>query len=232
VITLAIETATSHASVALIEGSRELAAWREVTHQDLCQRLAHEARLVLEAAGRSFGDLELIAAGLGPGSFTSVRVGLATAKGFALARDLPLVGVPSLAAMAWQMRDRLSGLVCPIIDARRGELYAGLHRLGSDSVERVTEEWVTTAADLAARLDALDEPAAIIGDAAQLSANDLALLGNRVYAETAWPDAVAVADLAMKRFAAGGGDELGPLRPIYVRMSYAEESRRLDLGLR
>ena len=231
-ITLAIETATSHASVAVVEDGRELAAWREATHQDLCQRLAHEARSALERAGRSFGEVGLIAAGLGPGSFTSVRVGLATAKGFALARDLPLAGVPSMAAMAWQMRDRLPGLVCPIIDAKRGELYAGLYRVGAELPARAAEEWVTTAADLAARLDALGEPVAVIGDPGQLPAADVALLGDRIRPEAAWPDAAAVADLAVKRFGAGGSDEIGPLRPIYVRMSYAEESRRLDLGLR
>ncbi len=188
--------------------------------------------MALERAGRGFGDLGLIAAGIGPGSFTSVRVGLATAKGFALARDLPLVGVPSMAAMAWQVRGRLSGLICPIIDAKRGELYAGLYRVGAELPERVVEEWVTTAADLAARLEARGEPVAVIGDPDQLPAADVALLGNRMCPEAAWPDAAAVADLAVRRFDAGGGDEIGPLRPIYVRMSYAEESRRLDLGLR
>ena len=113
VLTLALETATDRASVVLWEEGVELAAWRETTHQDLLRRLAGEAGRVMEEAGREFSCLDLLCVGLGPGSFTSLRVGLATAKGFSLAYGTPLVGVGSLAAMAWQLRGRVAGLACP-----------------------------------------------------------------------------------------------------------------------
>ena len=231
-LVLALDTATAHASIALLHRGRQLSAWREKTHQDLCRRLAAEARRVLSQAGRTFPDLGLVAVGLGPGSFTSLRVGLATAKGIALARDLPLVGVSSLEAMAWQARGQVSGMVCPLLDARRGEVYAGLFRLSGEAVERVEEEFVASGADLVARLAALGEPVSVFGEVESLSAADREALGDTVLARPAWPDAAAVAELALSRFASRGGDDLPSLRPIYVRRSYAEEAQDLDLGLR
>jgi len=231
-LVLAIETATNHSSVVLADDDRELASWREVTRQDLCQRLALEVSRVLEKAEKRFGDLQLVAAGLGPGSFTSVRVGLATAKGIALARDIPLVGVSSLEAMVWQTRGRLAGVVCAVIDAKRGELYASSYRVERGRLEQVERESVATAADLVARLASLGQPAVVIGEPEQLSRQDVERFGHILRRPAAWPDAAAIAELGLRRYNARGEDEIGPLRPIYVRMSYAEESRKIDLGLR
>jgi tRNA threonylcarbamoyladenosine biosynthesis protein TsaB len=235
-LTLAIETATDHASVALAEDGRELGGWREVTHQDLLRRLAGEVEGVLAAAGRRFSDLDLVAVGLGPGSFTSLRVGLATGKGICLARAVSLVGVPSLAAMVWQVRDRLPGLACPVLDARRGEVYAGLFRATEEGVAQVRPEFVATAAVLAEELRAGGAPVALLGQTDLPPVQEaLASLGRQAVAlggETVWPEAGAIAALGRQAFAARGEDDPDSLRPIYVRKSYAEESSNIDLGLR
>jgi len=231
-LVLAIETATHHSSAVVTDGERELAAWREVTRQDLCQRLAAEVGETLLGAGRDFDDLQLVAVGLGPGSFTSVRIGMATAKGIAFARGIPLVGIPSLRAMAWRVRHDVSGLVCPATDAKRGELYTALYRVQGDHVEQVEKESVTTAADLTARLSSHRVPITIVGERSSLADEDVARFGDMMWPEDVWPDAAAVADLGARRYNQAGEDVVGPLRPIYVRMSYAEESRKLDLGLR
>lgn len=235
-LTLAIETATDTASVVLAEQGRELAGWREATRQDLCRRLAGEVGTVLSESGRVFADLDLLAIGLGPGSFTSLRVGLATAKGICLARDLPLIGVSSLAAMAWQMRGSIRGLACPVIDARRGEVYAGVFSAGDDGVERVQEEFVADPRGFAERVRALSQPVTVFGQAELLArAETAAALGSEVAFlrdPPVVPDAAAVAHLGEISFRGRGGDELSSLRPIYVRKSYAEEKSDLDLGLR
>jgi tRNA threonylcarbamoyladenosine biosynthesis protein TsaB len=231
-LVLAIETATHHSSVVVTDGERELAAWREVTRQDLCQRLAAEVGRALLSAGCEFSDLQLVAVGLGPGSFTSVRIGMATAKGIALARGIPLVGIPSLMAMTWQARAHVSGLVCPVTDAKRGELYTALYQVQRDDVEQVEKESVATASDLMARLSSHRVPVTIVGERAALADEDVARFGDMMWREAVWPDAADVADLGARRYNQTGGDAVGPLRPIYVRMSYAEESRKLDLGLR
>ena len=229
---LGIETATVHASVAVVEDGVEISAWRAETKQDLLRKLAFEAQSALARAGRRFVDVGLIAVGLGPGSFTSVRVGVGTAKGFALARQTPLVGVSSLEAMAWRLRSQVSGLVCPVMDAKRGEVYTALYRVRDGTTEPVEKESVDTADNLMTRITALGEPVKIVGDAEQLSPQDVARFGEAMWPEPVWPEAAAIAEMGLRRFSATGGDEIAPLRPIYVRMSYAEESRKLDLGLR
>jgi tRNA threonylcarbamoyladenosine biosynthesis protein TsaB len=235
-LTLALETSTEWASAALFEGGRELAVWRLHTHQDLLRRLSAEINLLLARAGRTIGDLGLVAVGLGPGSFTSLRVGLATAKGIGLARGAPLVGIPSLAALIWPARAGLDSLACPLLDARRGELYAGFFRALPEGVARVGEEFVAAPLALAARVAAAEEPVTIFGDASLPAVAELALLlrprGSRFLGSPSWPDASAVAELGQRAFAARGADDLDSLRPIYVRRSYAEEKSDIDLGLR
>ncbi len=240
-LVLGIETATDHSSIALVEAGGELAAWREVTRQDLCRRLAAEAARVLAGAGAGFLDLDLVAVGLGPGSFTSLRVGLATAKAFAFALGKPLVGISSLQAMCWQVRDRLSGLACPMLDARRGEVYAAVCRMSPESLEVAAPEFVATPQALAEKLAQLGGSVTLFGQTDCLTDEQA-----RAFAErrvTVWqeqvvlPDALAVAELGRARVQVTGPDEparpgIAPLRPIYVRMSYAEEAASIDLGLR
>ena len=234
-LVLALETATEHASVVLAEDDRELAAWRAVTQQDLCLRLAAEVTQVLQQAGAEPGDVTLVTVGLGPGSFTSLRVGLATAKGFCLARGVPLVGVPALEAIAWQVRDRVSGTVCPVIDARRGELYAGLFQVAGRQVVRQSEEFVARPAELGKRLAALGQPVSLLGQVDKIQPDALAeLQGDRieVLADPVAPDALAIACIGRQRYPSRPLDEIDSARPIYVRRSYAEERFDIDLGLR
>jgi tRNA threonylcarbamoyladenosine biosynthesis protein TsaB len=235
-LVLAIETATDLASVALVEDDRELSGWREVTRQDLCRRLAVEAGRVLRQGGRRLAEVDLIAVGLGPGSFTSLRVGLATAKGFAFARGRPLVGVCSLAAIAWEAAKRVSGLVCAVTDARRSEVYAAIYHVGEKAMEEAAPPFVAAPDQLLDRLAALPQAVTIVGQAEATGlAGSLSSPDGRV---RAWgegaimPDAMAIAQLGRQRYLDQGADQIGPLRPIYVRMSYAEEAAKLDLGLR
>jgi len=235
-LVLALDTAVPCASVVLAEDDREVAAWRADTHEDLCRRLAPQLPAVLSEGGRTFADLELVAVGLGPGSFTALRVGLATAKAVALARGVPLVGVSSLAAMVWRVRDRISGLACPMLDAKRGEAYAAVYRAERDGVEPVAQEFAAAPADLAKRLLEHPGPLILFGQVDRLPTEEIArLMGGRASVwrdEIIAPDALAIAQLGRRRFAASGPDDPASLRPIYVRMSYAEEHRNLDLGLR
>ena len=234
-LVLALDTATEHASVVLAEDDRELAAWRAETRQDLCRRLASEVSGVLARAGREPGDVALVSVGLGPGSFTSLRVGLATAKGFCLARGVPLAGVPDLETMAWQVRDRLAGVVCPILDARRGEVYAALFRLTEAEAQRMSDEFLATPTELRERLAALGEPACVFGQMEALPPEAREeLQGDRVevLADPVLPDALAVARIGRERYLSHGVDETDSARPIYVRRSYAEERFDVDLGLR
>ncbi len=190
---------------------------------------------MLARGGASFDALDLIAVGLGPGSFTGLRIGLATAKAIALAHDLPLVGLSSLAAMAWQERGRFPGLLCPVLDAKRGEIYGALYRVARGKLERVEAEFVAPPDQVAARAARREGPTAVFGNLEPDQAGDLeraAAGGCTVHPERIFPRAGAVAQLGRLRQQSHGPDDLASLRPLYVRKSYAEERFDIDLGLR
>jgi tRNA threonylcarbamoyladenosine biosynthesis protein TsaB len=161
---------------------------------------------------------------------------MATAKGIAAARGLPLVGVPSLESMAWQLRDRAPEVVCPVLDARRGQVYAAIYRTGADSMEQVEGAFLARPGQLVERVLAENEPVTIFGQADREQVDEMRrALGNSGGAfneEEAWPDALAAAQLGSRRHLRHGGEDIASLRPIYVRMSYAEERFDIDLGLR
>lgn len=228
---LALETATDHSSAALLADDRPRAEWRAEASHDLCRLLAAELRAMFAKAGARFDTLDLIAVGLGPGSFTALRIGLATAKGIALAHGLPLVGVSSLAAMAWQMRGHLPGLLCPVLDARRGDLYAAIYRPLPDRIEPVEPEFVAKPAQIADKLRRQQEPVTVLGQLAPEQADDLRAAAS-IHPDPVFPDALAIAQLGRRRFLTSGADDLPSLRPVYIRMSYAEEHFDIDLGLR
>src|SRR6185312_5662798 len=118
-LVLALDTCLASCSVAVTDGPRVLASAREVMARGHQERLAPMAREVMADAGLAFDRLERIAVTVGPGSFTGLRVGIAFAKGLALALAAPAVGIGTLEALAAES----AGLVFPAIDARRGQLY-------------------------------------------------------------------------------------------------------------
>ncbi len=228
---LALETATNHASAALTAEDESRAFWRSDTAHDLCRFFAVEIQAMFAKAGVGFADLNLVAVGLGPGSFTSLRIGLATAKGISLAHDLPLVGVSSLAAMAWQMKELLPGFLCPVTDARRGDLYVAVYRAHANGLEVVKPEFVAKPVRITEMLSQLGELVTVFGELSPEQADEIRAAAS-VHPEPVFPEAPAVARLGRRRFLASGADDLATLRPIYVRMSYAEEHFNIDLGLR
>ncbi len=178
-----------------------LGSAREVMARGHQERLAPMARDVMARAGIGFDRLARIAVTVGPGSFTGLRVGIAFAKGLALALDLPAVGIGTLEALAAEG----SGLVFPVIDARRGQVYLqafedGRALMAPDAVS------AETAAARIAELS-LGRPFTLVGSGAPLLA-DLARGAMVIDAEGA--DARQVARLA-------AGRQPGPLRPLYLR---------------
>jgi tRNA threonylcarbamoyladenosine biosynthesis protein TsaB len=145
-LSLGIDTATALGSLALARDGRVLA--RETIAEDA----EHSAELgpaldrLLEQGGAALGDVAAIGVGLGPGSYTGLRVGIAFAKGLEFGLRVPLVGVPSFEAMAARVtRDACGGFdgtICALVDARMGGIYAGLYRVHGGRVEVVREPWV------------------------------------------------------------------------------------------
>ena len=134
-ITLAIECATRAASVALLSDEEvigEIYLDAEIHHSEFVlpalERLLALAKLTIR-------NVDLLACTTGPGSFTGVRIGIATVKGLALAAGKPIVGVSTLEALVMNLNFS-PRLICPLLDARKNQVYAGLYRIGEDGLPR------------------------------------------------------------------------------------------------
>jgi tRNA threonylcarbamoyladenosine biosynthesis protein TsaB len=215
--TLAIDTATEVLALAADDGTARvsLALRRGLAHSPALLPLAD--RLLAEL-GFGAGELELVVCSVGPGSFTGIRIGLATAKGIAFATGCPLVGVSTLDALAlpWAC---FPGDVWSVIDARKGRWYAAGYREG----RRVTEYLDVAPDDLRARIGAAGAAKLVAGpDAPRFAAGLTGVSATDLF------DPAAVLKAGRDRFAAEGADPRS-LKPLYLRQSEAEiEAGRRD----
>jgi len=226
---LAIETATTTARVALLDRGGVRRAAREATAERHSSNLLRLCDEVLREAGIAPANLDAIACGAGPGSFTGLRVGLAVGKGLALPTARPFLLVSSLAALALDILNAADTLrpgtaapiAVPCIDAGKGQIYAGLFRAdGANLVASVGEEWVLAPGELLAaepvgaalRIggNGADRYAAII-DAARAGRSDARRL------DIAGPTAESLGRLALLRLARGEADSLESAVPAYGR---------------
>jgi len=208
VIILAIDTCLETCGVAVCDGARTLASASEPMVRGHQERLAPLAEAVMAEAGLSFSELGRIAVTVGPGSFTGLRVGLAFAKGLALALDIPCVGVGTLAALAESAAgppDETAGFVAACVDAHRGQVYL---QVFIDARPAMAPD-VLPVEIAAARLAELwtGGPALIVGSGAPLL--DGVLRAARLEPGRL-PDPVAVARLGLAA-------PLVPPRPLYLR---------------
>ena len=220
---LAFDTATPCARVAVLspEGDGRATAEKVAArHSSNLLRLCDE---VLRATGLTVSDLAAIACGAGPGSFTGLRVGLAVAKGLALADRIPLVLVSSLDALAADLAGSgEEGLVLPCIDAGKGQVYGHLYRAaGGATVPISTDDFALSPEDLCRLVQAQATGAAVVtgGNGADRYLDVFrALLGpEAVRAQIAGPSALAVGRLALARLARGEHDDLETSVPRYGR---------------
>lgn len=139
---LQIETATSVCSCAL-SWKGETIALKELNQPNVhIEKLTLLIAEVMEAAGRTLGDLEAVAVSMGPGSYTGLRIGVSTAKGLCYALDIPLLAVNTLDTMAAGFMEQYperaeQALICPMIDARRREVYSAIYTTNLDLVAPV-----------------------------------------------------------------------------------------------
>jgi len=216
---LAVETSTLSGGAALLDGERVVGEYVldvRVTHSE---RLLTAIDQLLTDAGWSARDLEGLAVAVGPGSFTGLRVGLSTVKGLALALSIPVAAVPTLDAMAATLP--FAALpVCPVLDARKREVYASLYRWDGLAMRREWDYLAIAPDDLARRLD---EPVIVLGDGADAIDSPFA---RRVRPPRRGPAPAVVGALGQARLALGDTVPVAELAPIYLRPSEAELKRR------
>lgn len=226
-LTLALDTSSPVLTIAI--GDQE----KIINDTNIWLPRGHMAKLIptidglLSASGLGVGDIEVIVIGSGPGSYTGLRIGMVIARTFAQMLAIPIIGIPSLDAIA-NHNTHYGSPVCPIIDAKRGEVYTALYQSANGAIDRIMDFRAVRPDELADVL--LIEGygnIVITGDGLKLYSDVFAgVLGDRVKfaaEDDWWPRASDLIDLARPRIAAGDFDELRQLLPIYVRLSQAEE---------
>jgi tRNA threonylcarbamoyladenosine biosynthesis protein TsaB len=242
---LGIDTAIPTASVALIDDGALLAEQIQnppaSRHNSAgFQPLGNHAEVVLPLVEALLAKAQItvqqlsgIAVSIGPGSFTGLRIGLATAKGIAYESGLPLSGISTLHANAARVND-FDGMIASVLDARKNEVYLALFRREKMSTTRLTPDSVMP----------VDSAAELVREACMIRGEDLLLVGDGakaherrlieaigVPARTAsggsYPSiASQVAFLAMPRLSHLSADDAGTLTPVYLRLAEAESKRK------
>lgn len=223
-----MEGSTPVLSLAVVERGGEVLSRmrfdRGESHSRLLPGVLDE---LLARAGVDLGALAGVAVGIGPGAFTGLRVILATAKGIAYARKLPLVGVSTLEALAHGVREAPPGAtLVPLLDARKREVYAGFFRREAGGLVALAPPAALAPQALAARLADLPAPLLLFGEGHRVYREilDEATAGRRLDrpALPRFPDAVEVARLAFERGLGAFREDLFTLEPDYLRRSDAE----------
>ena len=224
---LAFETSAKAASVALLENGKLLGESYQNTGLTHSQTLMVMAEDMLKQCGKTVADVTAVAVAEGPGSFTGVRIGVAAAKGFAWGAELSCCGVSTLEAMAESL-GIYQGYVCPVMDARRSQVYNALFYVNCGEIRRVREDRAIALADLAEELKTLEGPIFLVGDGSNLTYNTL----REQIGELVLPPehrmhqrATGVALVAEKKIAAGETCDANALTPNYLRLSQAERER-------
>ena len=180
------------------------------------------------APEQELSEIDAIAVSAGPGSFTGLRIGSATAKGLGLALDKPLIHVPTVDAMAYNLYGCAS-LICPIMDARRNQVYTGIYSYAEDF--RVIKKSTVVALDeLLDELSVMNQPVVFLGDGVPVGEKRirerLGGLARFAPAQSNRQRAASVASLGAVMFDAGQIETAAEHAPDYLRMSQAERERK------
>ena len=225
---LAFETSAKSASVALHDGSKLLGESYQNTGLTHSQTLMVMAEDLLKQCSLTPQDVTAVAVAEGPGSFTGVRIGVAAAKGFAWGGEVPCYGVSTLEAMAKGL-GIYDGYVCPVMDARRSQVYNALFYVNKGNIERIRPDRAISLEDLGTELKELEKPIFLVGDGSLLCYHTLREpvsllvmpLEHRIHQRAA-----GVALVAAEQALAGLTPSGAELTPNYLRLSQAEREKQ------
>jgi tRNA threonylcarbamoyladenosine biosynthesis protein TsaB len=231
-IILALDTTAVTASVALLDNSCVIASFsvhNKLTHSEKLLKMIDD---VLQNSSYTIDDVDLIAVSVGPGSFTGVRIGVATAKGISFGRNIPIVGVSALEAMAENLRlitpnFSESFVICPSMDARRNELYNSLFLYDGVELTRITNDRPISCEELLPELERLKKRVVINGDGAEklydfLKDQNVEFSYTLPCNSALRQNAVSVGVIALREYNKGNTKNANDILPLYLRTSQAE----------
>ena len=220
---LGIETATVQAGCAIGGHEGVLASAHSAKGKRHAENLTPAIEFICEQAQIELSEIGLVAVDVGPGLFTGLRVGVATAKAIAFALRVPMIGVSSLDLLAFPVRFS-PRLIVAAIDARRNELYYAFYRQVPGGVQRISEHAVGSADDLASELLAIGEEVLLVGDGAHRyrEAFDGLAKVEIVDPGNSYPSAASLVQLAHARALREDFTQIDAIEPIYLRRPDAE----------
>ena len=224
---LALDSSGLVATVAILEDEQTIAEYTVNYKKTHSQTLLPMLDEIVRMTEFDLDAIDAIAVAGGPGSFTGLRIGSATAKGLGLALDKPLIHVPTVDGMAYQLYG-CKGLICPMMDARRSQVYTGIYRFEND-FEIVEEQMAVSVQELIEKLNQYGEKVVFLGDGVPVY-KELLEQGMKVPycfapAHMNRQNAAAVGALGMRYFAEGRIETAKEHQPDYLRLSQAERER-------
>jgi tRNA threonylcarbamoyladenosine biosynthesis protein TsaB len=219
---LAVETATMAGGIAIIEDDALIGEVRVNVKAAHAERVMTSIDWLLKASNLSINDIDAFAVSIGPGSFTGLRIGLSTVKGLAYAAKRPIVPVLTLDAFARMFRFSAYP-VCPMLDARKNEVYAALYRWENGECVKIMPETAIAPAKL---LKEIKGRTIFTGEGANIYKEliEEALRGDAIFSPPSAmsPSAASVAEIAFEKFREGVTADPASLTPFYMRRSEAE----------
>ena len=223
-VTLSFESSAKAASVALVKDGCMLAQYTQCSALTHSRTLLPMAEDLLKNTDMTLNDVDRIACAHGPGSFTGIRIGVATVKGLSWALDKPCVGVSTLEAMAWHGVSA-GGCICCVMDARRSQVYNAIFEIRDGRPVRLTDDRAVSLEELKADVEKLGQEVLLVGDGTKITADFF--LKNGVPFRTAPENLVMQSAWGVAM--AAEGKEAGKsetLLPVYLRLSQAERERQ------
>lgn len=222
---LSVDSSAIVASVALSDDGRLLAEYTLNNKNTHSETLLPMIESLLSFFSMSADDVDLFAVSTGPGSFTGVRIGTATVKGLAFAKDKPCVGVSTLEAIAYNLRFH-KGIVCPVMNARRSQVYTAIFHSDGEKLERLTEDLAISIAELDGMLAEYKEETVLAGDGYDICVGGFEKTEVRPVPERLrHQSAFSVAEAALAAYESGKYCSDAELGVEYLRPSQAERER-------
>ena len=223
---LAFETSTRMCSVALLSEGNVLASRELNDGYSHAEKLTVFAEEVMAEAGHAYTDLDAVAVSKGPGSYTGLRIGASTAKGLCFGLNIPLIGISTLEAMCHQegLPSVENAWKCPMIDARRMEVYTALFDEDNASQTPITAEII----DENSFAEVLEQhPVLFFGDGADKCEEVLGTHPNAHFVPQVFPSALSFARLVEARFAAEDFEDVAYFEPFYLKDFVAVKPKKL-----
>ena len=228
---LALDSTAEACTAALCDDGRLIAEMTINTGNTHSQTLLPVVEQILKISETTLEEVDAFACSTGPGSFTGVRIGVATVKGIAYGKNKPCVSVSTLDALAYNIRG-YNGILCPVMNARRNQVYNALFECKDSKITRLTPDRALSIDELDAELASFDQPIYLSGDGYTITEKGLkntkiTFVPERQRLQSGY----SVAMCAYDKLANGETLSDAELVPIYLRPSQAERERNERLGI-